>query len=97
MKNLNKTLERSRVYADRAVGGLALIVAHELDAVSGHWAEARERIAVARQARRVSELVRNQVDLFPETRARLTLDQRERRALVRDFIKELREGFAEAA
>ena len=94
---LSKTLGRSRqeidrgvAYADRAVGGLALIVAHELNALSGHWAEARERVAVARQARGLGELVRNQFDLVPETRARLALDRRERRELYAGWLSDLR-------
>ena len=84
-------------YAHRAVGGLALIVMHELDALSGHVAEVRERLAVARKARGLGELVRDQVDLLPETRARLNLDQRERRALLHSWVADLRDGLRSAA
>jgi hypothetical protein len=73
----------------RAVDGAALLLMHELDALGGHWVELRERIAVARKARGFGELVRSQVDLLPETRARLSLDQRERRALVRSWLADL--------
>jgi hypothetical protein len=79
------------------VGGLALIVMHELDALSGHVAEVRERLAVARKARGLGDLVRDQVDLLPETRARLTLDQRERLALLRSWVADLRGGLRAAA
>jgi hypothetical protein len=76
-------------YLSRAVDGAALVLLHELDALGGHWVEVRERVAVARKARGFGELVRSQVDLLPETRARLSLDQRERRALVRSWLADL--------
>ena len=79
-------------YAHRAAGGLALILMHELDALTGHWAEVRERVAVARKARGLGELLRNQVDLLPETRTRLLLDHRERAALLNGWIADLRVG-----
>lgn len=81
---------QGEVYAQRAVGGLALIVLHEIDALMRHWVEVRERVAVASQARGVGQLVRDQVDLLRETRARLRLDQRERRALVHSWMTDLR-------
>ncbi len=83
---------RGRVYVERAVDGATQVLMHELDALSGHWAEVRERLAVARQARGIGDLVRTQVDLLPETRARLVLDQRERRALLRSWLTDLREA-----
>jgi hypothetical protein len=88
---------RGEAYAARAVGGFVLIVMHELDAVSGHVAELRERFAVARQARDVRDLVGMQVDLLAETRARLQLDQRERRALLHSWVADLRGGLRAAA
>jgi len=86
-----------RVYVQRAVGGLVLIVLHEIDALLRHWVAVRERFAVARKARGVGQLVRDQVDLLPETRARLSLDHRERRALVHSWVVDLRGGLREAA
>lgn len=73
-------------YAQRAADTLARMAAHELSALDGHRAELRERWAVARRARGVSELLRDQMDLFPETRARLRLGQQVRRELMRRFI-----------
>lgn len=87
---------RGERYAQRAVGGFALMVMHELDALRGHVVEVRERLAVARKARGVTDLVRDQWDLLPETRARLVLDQRERRALLHSWMVDLR-GLGEAA
>ncbi len=81
---------RRRAWLERAVDGAARMALHELDALSGHWAEVRERVAVAREARGVGELVRAQADLLPETRARLALDQRERRALLHGWLADLR-------
>ena len=88
---------RSELYAERAVGGLALIVLHEIDALSRHWIDVRERVDVARKARGFVQLVREQVDLLDETRARLHLDQRERRALLHSWVADLRAGLKAAA
>jgi hypothetical protein len=87
---------RGRAYARRAVGGLALIVLHEIDAATRHWVEVRERLALAREARGLRQLVRDQVDLLDETRARLALDHRERRALLHFWVADLRGGLAAA-
>ena len=83
-------------YLQRAVGGLALVLMHEADALAGHYAEVRERLSVARRARGLGELVRDQMDLLAETRARLTLDQRERRALLHSWVVDLRTGLGAA-
>ena len=88
---------RGQIYANRAVGGLALMVMHEIDALSRHTVEVRERLIVARKARGLSELVREQVDLLAETRARLQLDQRERLALLHSWMTDLRGGLRQAA
>jgi hypothetical protein len=88
---------RGEAYARRAVDGFALVLMHELDALAGHLAEARERLAVARQARDLRELLRAQADLLPETRARLSLDHRERRALLHGWLADLRGGLKAAA
>lgn len=85
------------VYTRRAVGGLALIVMHEIDALVRHGVEVRERLAVARQARGPLQLLREQLDLLAETRARLSLDQRERLALLHSWVTDLRDGLREAA
>jgi hypothetical protein len=87
----------SRAWLERAVGGAAQILIHELDALSGHWAEVRERVDLARQARGLGDLVRSQADLFPETRARLALDHRERRALLHSWLADLNSGAAQSS
>lgn len=88
---------RTERYAQRAVGGFALILLHEMDALSRHWIEVRERFAVARQARGVGQLMRDQVDLLAETRARLALDHEERLALLHSWVTDLRGGLRAAA
>lgn len=89
-KLATRALAGRTAYLSRAVNGAALVLLHELDALGGHWVELRERVAVARKTRGLGELVRSQVDLLPETRARLSLDQRERRALVRGWLADIR-------
>lgn len=88
---------RSPGYFARALDGAVRVLRHEVDAVSGHWAEVRERLAVAGKSRGLGDLLRAQVDLLPETKARLTLDQRERLALLRSWLADLRNGLRQAA
>lgn len=89
-KSSRKYRRRGLAYMQRAAGGFTLVLAHEVGALSGHMAEVRERIAVARKARGLVELLRDQADLLPETRARLALDQRERLTLLNGLIADLR-------
>ena len=76
-------------YVGRAVSDLREIGHHEVDAISGHWSEVGERLAVARVARDVVELLRDQVDLFPETRARMRRNRARRRALLNGLVNDL--------
>ena len=76
-------------YVGRAVNDLRQIGYHEVDAISGHWSEVGERLAVARVARDVVELLRDQVDLFPETRARMRRNRARRRALLNGLVNDL--------
>lgn len=79
-----------RAWLERAVTGATRLLMHEFDALSGHWAEVNERLALAREARGLGELVNAQIDLLAETRARLSLDHRERRALLNGWLADLR-------
>ena len=95
-------IENARIKARAALAltGLPAIADDtglEVDALGGHWAELGERLAVARKSRGLGELVSQQVDLFPETRARLVLDHRERRALLHGWLTDLRNGPRQAA
>jgi hypothetical protein len=73
-------------YVDRTLQDLRNLTGHEADAITGHWSELAERLAVARRARDVVELVRDQIDLLPETRARLRRDHYRRRTLLRGLV-----------
>lgn len=73
----------------RAAIGLAMIAVHEWGALGAHYAELRERVAVARRARGAGELLRDQMDLLPETQARLRQDQQVRRELLRRWVRTL--------
>ncbi|MEW6167607.1 MAG: hypothetical protein AB1651_07910 [Pseudomonadota bacterium] len=75
---------------DRLVGDLSLIVMHEVGALRGHLAAAQVRVRVARRARGVGELLRDQIDLLPEMRNRLGRDHAVRRALWRGLVHDLR-------
>jgi hypothetical protein len=78
---------RPDVLIDRAFDGFSRIAIHEAESLDGHWLALRERLAVARKARGVGELVRNQIDLLPETRNRVLHDHRVRRDLWRGLAQ----------
>lgn len=73
----------------RAAMGLAMIAVHEWGALGAHYSELRERVAVARRARGAGEFLRDQMDLLPETQARLRQDQHVRRELLRRWFKQI--------
>lgn len=73
-----------------AYEGISLLAEHEGHALGGHWLGLKTRWAVARKARNVGELLRDQYDLLPDTRARFAHDHQVRRALVRGLERDLR-------
>lgn len=89
-KSLVRLRKRGGLYTQRAVGGLALVLLHEWDALWRHGIALRERLVLARRARGVSQLLREQADLLAETRARLAMDHHERRALLNGLVADLR-------
>lgn len=84
--------QRGGLYTQRAVGGLALVLLHEWDAICRHGVDVSERLALARRTQGVEALIRDQLDLVSETRARLAMDQLERRALLHGWVSDLRGG-----
>lgn len=86
---LRRVKRQFNVYVDRALGGVALIAVHEAGALHGHWTEFSERVRVARKAHGPGELIRDQMDLLPESRNRLARDQEVRRELWRGLVKDL--------
>ncbi|GAC1624422.1 MAG: hypothetical protein NVS9B10_10410 [Nevskia sp.] len=73
------------VRIDRALDGIGQLAMHEAEALDRHVLAVRERVLVARKARGVAELVRNQFDLLPATATRFVQDHRVRRRLWRDL------------
>lgn len=78
------------MYLDRLLGDVRLLVLHETDALRGHLVAAEERLRVARRARGIGELLRDQVDLLPESRNRWRRDHQIRRELWRGLVRDLR-------
>ena len=75
---------------ERAIDGVGQIAMHEAGAFDNHWFALRERLAVARKARGVGELLRDQLDLLPATRARIAEDHQARLRLWRELRRSLR-------
>lgn len=85
MRELN---ERVSHYLERTLSGVALVAVHEAGTLRGHWADIDVRFKVARRARGAIELIRDQIDLLPESRNRMARDQRVRRELWRGVAKD---------
>ena len=73
-----------------AVDGFSVLVEHETTALDNLLASLRERLLVARRARNVGELLRNQIDLLPDTQARLRRDHAVRGQLLKGFSRDMR-------
>ncbi|MES0872634.1 hypothetical protein [Sinimarinibacterium thermocellulolyticum] len=71
---------------------MTLIVLHEADALDALAKAAGERLRLARRARSLGELWRDQVDLLPETRNRLRGDHAVRRRLWAGLVRDLKPG-----
>ena len=84
---------------DTAMDGFSVLVEHESTALGNQLSGVRERIAVARRARNLGELLRHQIDLLPDTGARLRRDHALRGDLLRGLQRDLARGlgFGKAA
>lgn len=69
--------------------GLTLLTEHETNALGDHLQALNRRVLTARRARSLGELLRDQFDLLPDTRARLSRNHLSRRALLADLRREL--------
>lgn len=69
--------------------GLSLLAEHETNAFGDHLQALNRRLAVARKARSLGELLRDQLDLLPDTGARLRRDHHRRRQLLAGLRQEL--------
>ena len=70
--------------------GLSLLAEHETNALGDHLQALNRRVRVARKARSLGELLRDQLDLLPDTGARLRRDQRLRLQLITGLQRDLR-------
>lgn len=73
----------------RTANSLAQLAQHEVHAFGNQIDGLRERVSVARRARSFGELVRNQLDLLPDTHSRLRRDHAQRERLLRDLSQQL--------
>jgi hypothetical protein len=74
---------------ERTIDSVGQIAMHEAGAIDNHLFALRERLAVARKARGVGELLRDQIDLLPASRNRLAADHRRRLRLWRELRRQL--------
>ncbi len=88
LPDLRQFSQKVSHYLDRAFSGIALVAVHEVGTLRGHWADVDIRLKVARRARGAGELIRDQIDLLPESRNRVLRDQRVRRELWRGAVKD---------
>lgn len=89
--------QRMNHYIDRSLGGVALLALHEAGSLRGHWSDLGVRLSVARRARGAGELLRDQLDLWPESRRRVRRDQEVRRELWRGLFRDLAADSAQLA
>jgi hypothetical protein len=82
-------MKKAKRYVERALHDIVALGQHEADVLTGHWSEVGERMAVARRARDVVELLSDQIDLLPETRERVRRNGQRRRAMLRDLVADL--------
>jgi hypothetical protein len=74
---------RMEALLNKAMDRFGRIAMHEAGVIDGHLDGLRMRWSVARKARSLGELLRDQYDLLPDTRARIARDHRERLRLWR--------------
>jgi hypothetical protein len=79
---------RSRL--ERLIGDLGQILMYEAGVLDGHLDSLRERWAVARRARGLGELLRDQYDLLADTRQRIRRDHQARVRLWKKLAAEWR-------
>lgn len=73
-----------------ALQSLVALMQHEAEALSNQVDGLRVRVRVARRARSLGELLRNQWDLLPDTRERLRRAHHQRSRLLHSFGQRLR-------
>jgi hypothetical protein len=77
---------------ERAIDSVGQVAMYEAGALDNHLLALRERWAVARKARGVGELLRDQFDLIPATRLRLSEEHAARLKLWRELASRFGEA-----
>lgn len=73
-----------------AMDGLSVLVEHESTALENLRSSLRERWVIASKSRGLGELLRDQIDLLPDTRARLQRDHAVRSQLLKGWTRDIR-------
>ena len=76
-----------------AMDGLSVLVEHENNALEDLRCSLRERWVIATKARGIGELLRHQIDLLPDTQARLRRNHKVRRQLLAGWTRDVRSSF----
>lgn len=75
---------------------LGQIAEHETNVLGDHLQALNRRLRIARKARSVGELLRDQIDLMADSRERLRRDQQRRQRLLGQLRSELRRSVSSA-
>ena len=84
-----KHIKASQMF-NTAVDGFSVLVEHENNALDNLVDSLRERLVIAKKARSLGELLRDQIDLLPDTQARLRNDHGVRSELLKGLTRDLR-------
>ncbi|NGY05189.1 hypothetical protein [Solimonas terrae] len=90
MKKQDRSTSRFAIDLDRVLGGVVLMALHEIDSLHGLGVAAGERLRVARAARSVPQLLREQRRLLLRTRRRMAENRMIRRQLWTGLLQDLR-------
>jgi len=85
MKLPTVKVDNMKALLDQAIDGFSQIVVHEANSIDRHLLALRARVSVARKARGIGELLRDQIDLLPATQLQLMDDHRARVTLWRQL------------
>ena len=83
---------KTRQMLNTAMDGLSVLIEHESNALDNLRKSLSERWTVAGKARGIGELLRDQIDLVPDTQSRLMRDQQLRSELLRGFRRDLKQS-----
>lgn len=73
---------------EMASDGITLLAEHESAALENLWQGMKAHAIVAKKARGLGELLRDQIDLLPDTQATVLRDHQLRRALIDGLVRD---------